>query len=63
MKPILMIGGAILVAVGLVWILQGLGIFTAIPSFMIGRMVWTWYGIACVVVGLLIILWARRRRS
>jgi hypothetical protein len=61
MKAILMILGAILMAMGLVWILQGLGVLTAIPSFMVGRMVWTWYGAACMVVGAVVILWARRR--
>ncbi len=61
MKPFLMIGGAVLMAMGLVWILQGTGVLTAIPSFMVGRMIWTWYGTACMVVGVLVILWARRR--
>jgi hypothetical protein len=60
MKFVLMIGGAILLALGLVWILQGVNILPG--SFMTGHIVWAWYGAACMVVGLLVVLWARRRR-
>jgi hypothetical protein len=62
MKLVLTIGGAILILAGLVWILQGLGILTAIPSFMIGRREWVWWGAASIVVGLIAVFWSRRRR-
>lgn len=50
-----------LVAVGLVWIGQGLGILTG-SSFMIGDPVWAVIGIIMVVAGVAVGLSAARTR-
>lgn len=49
----------VLVALGLVWILQGLGILTG-GSFMVGDRRWALAGVAAVVVGAVIGLRARQ---
>ena len=41
--------GAILLAVGGVWIFQGIG--TLKGSFMTGSPFWFWVGVACAVAG------------
>jgi hypothetical protein len=66
MRTILMILGVLAFLLGLVWIGQGLGYLTWTPSgmhpsFMIGDMHWTYYGAGLSAIGLLIILFARRR--
>jgi hypothetical protein len=66
MRIVLMIVGVIAFLLGLVWIGQGLGYLTWTPagmhpSFMIGDMHWTYYGCGLAVLGLIIILYARRR--
>lgn len=55
--------GTLAVAMGLLWIGQGLG-YVAWPasSFMIGSRTWVNYGSALAVAGLLAILIARRLR-
>jgi hypothetical protein len=63
-----MLVGIIAFLIGLVWIGQGTGYLTYTPagmhpSFMIGDMHWTYYGVALAVLGVLIILYARRRRD
>ncbi len=65
MKAVLMIVGLIALALGLLWVGQGLGYVTwhpagMKPSFMIGDMHWTYYGAALAVVGVLIMAWSRR---
>ena len=45
-QPVL---GVLLIAIGAVWTFQGYG--TLKGSFMTGSPVWLWIGIACVVVG------------
>jgi len=45
--------GVVLVAVGAVWILQGANVLPG--SFMTGRPLWLWIGIACVLVGLVLL--------
>jgi hypothetical protein len=51
MKPwLLMIGGVVLLAVGVVWILQGLG--TLAGSFMTGQKLWFAIGLLVAVGGL-----------
>lgn len=49
----------VLVAVGVVWVLQGLGILTG-GSFMVGDRRWALAGVAAVAVGAVIGLRARR---
>jgi hypothetical protein len=54
MRWTLVVVGAILVAVGAVWILQGLGPLKG--SFMTGQALWGWMGAVCVLVGLPVLL-------
>jgi len=66
MKTLLFIVGLIALALGVIWVGQGLGYFTWTPagmkpSFMIGDMHWTYYGAGLAVLGLLIIMYSRRR--
>lgn len=49
--------GVLLVVVGAVWTIQGYG--TLKGSFMTGSRTWMWIGIACVVVGVLILIASR----
>ena len=55
-----LIGGGILVATGLVWLFQGLGVLPG--SFMSGDPFWAWLGGAAVVVGVGLITWVMRDR-
>ncbi len=53
----------ILIAAGLVWIGQGLGVLKS-SSFMVGDVRWAWIGATFVVVGAVIgLLEVRRRRA
>ena len=66
MKIVLMIVGIVALLVGLLWVGQGMGYITwhpagMQPSVMVGDMGWTYKGVALAVVGILIIMWARRR--
>jgi hypothetical protein len=65
MKTILMIVGVLALAIGLIWIGQGLGYITwhpanMPPSFMVGKIVWTYYGAGLAVLGVIVIAWSRR---
>jgi hypothetical protein len=53
-RPVL---GVVLVVVGSVWTIQSYG--TLKGSFMTGSQMWMWIGIACVVVGVLILIASR----
>ena len=55
----LMIVGVILVAVGLLWIGQGVGYIGG--SFMTGQQQWTYIGVATAVVGAVLLLWTNLR--
>ena len=62
MRAVLTIVGVIAFLVGALWIGQGTGyVHWPASSFMINEMKWCYYGIALAVVGLLLILYARRR--
>ena len=50
MRTTLVIVGVILVAVGVVWFLQGSGHLAG--SFMTGSRFWEWTGVVAVVAGL-----------
>jgi hypothetical protein len=54
-----MVAGALMVAMGAVWFLQGINVLPG--SFMTGQMQWAVYGGALAVAGVAVILWARRR--
>jgi hypothetical protein len=60
MRIFLNILSACLIAMGIIWILQGVNILPG--SFMTGQIVWAWRGVACVIVGAPIMLFANRRR-
>lgn len=62
MKTALFVIGFIAVLVGLLWIGQGTGyVRWPASSFMIDARVWAWYGLALAVVGVALIIHARRR--
>jgi len=46
--------GGLLVAVGLIWILQGINVLPG--SFMTGQMVWAWRGAGTAAAGILLLL-------
>lgn len=60
MKRTLNFAGMLAVALGLVWVLQGVGILPG--SFMSGQPKWAVIGTIMVAVGVVAILRARRRR-
>ena len=61
MKMSLTVIGIILLLAGLVWGAQGSGYFPYPgESFMIGQTRWVYYGAATAIVGLLVIIFARR---
>ena len=62
MRTALVVVGSIAVLVGLLWIGQGMGyVRWPASSFMIDARVWAWYGIALAVIGIALIVHARRR--
>ena len=56
------IGGAALVLVGAVWVLQGLDSQFAPRSFMTGSRVWIIIGALVVAAGIALARWSWRRR-
>jgi hypothetical protein len=61
MKTLLTVVGVIVLLMGLVFVGQGSGYFPyPAESFMISQTRWVYYGAAIAVVGLLIIVLARR---
>jgi hypothetical protein len=61
MRTGLFIIGLIALLVGLVWIGQGTGIFPyPRSSFMINEVQWAYYGAATAIVGLILMVYARR---
>jgi hypothetical protein len=61
MKTSLTVIGIILLLAGLVWAAQGSGYFPyPAENFMISQTRWVYYGGATAIVGLLIIIFARR---
>jgi hypothetical protein len=62
MKTLLTIVGIIVLAMGLVWMGQGSGYFPwPASSFMISQTKWIYYGAVTAVVGILLVIVARRR--
>ncbi len=51
--------GFVLVAVGAVWVGQGLGLLRG-SSFMVDDMRWAVAGVVCVIVGILLLVRGRR---
>jgi hypothetical protein len=60
MRIILNILGCLLIAVGTIWILQGINILPG--SFMTGQIVWAWRGAATAAVGILALVIGNRKR-
>jgi hypothetical protein len=62
MRQALLVIGIIAALTGLVWIGQGTGYFPyPAQSFMVRATQWAWYGLAVLVVGLILIWYSRRR--
>ncbi len=59
MKTILTVVGVLLILGGGVWVLQGVNILPG--SFMTGDPQWAINGMVTIVVGIGLILWARRK--
>ena len=59
MKIVLTVAGVIMMVLGIVWILQGVGVLPG--SFMTGQIQWAVYGAVIGVVGAGLVLWARRK--
>jgi hypothetical protein len=53
--------GGVLLAMGTIWILQGVGILPG--SFMSGQIIWAWRGAAAAAVGLLVLFFGNRKRG
>lgn len=59
MKKVLLIAGVLLMLVGGVWFLQGINVLPG--SFMTGQTRWAVIGGVCVVLGLGLAAYSRRR--
>ena len=59
MKVTLNTIGAVLVVLGCIWFLQGINVLPG--SFMTGQIQWAVYGGLAVIVGLVLLLVAKRR--
>jgi len=53
MSKVAVVGGLVLAAVGVVWILQGLDLLKG--SFMTGRSFWAWMGALAVLAGVAVV--------
>lgn len=63
LRPILLVVGVVLALTGLLWIGQGLGyVHWPQSSFMLDQRPWADRGAAVAVIGLLLVLVARRLR-
>jgi hypothetical protein len=60
MKTLLTTVGAILMLMGTVWFFQGINVLPG--SFMSGQTRWAVNGVIAIAIGLLLIVWSRRRR-
>ena len=61
-RTVLTIVGALLIAAGALWALQGAGIVMwPAESFMLAQQNWVTYGIATVLIGVALIALGRRR--
>ena len=61
MRIVLNIVGLILILVGCIWLLQGVNLLRG--SFMTGHIRWAVYGGIAVVVGIVVLVAAARRRT
>lgn len=61
MKLVIRILGVCLIALGIIWILQGVNILPG--SFMTGQIQWAWRGGIAAVVGIILLVFARRKKA
>ena len=59
MKLVLTVAGVLMVLLGGVWIAQGVGVLPG--SFMTGQIQWAVYGGVLAILGVVLIVWIRRR--
>jgi hypothetical protein len=59
MRIVLRVLAVLLIIVGIIWILQGINVLPG--SFMTGQLQWAYRGGAAAIVGVVILLFARRR--
>ena len=61
MKTLLFVLGLVAIAIGALWVGQGLG-YIAWPeeSFMISQIQWAYYGAVVVAIGIALVVWSRR---
>jgi hypothetical protein len=62
MRIVWNIVGAVFVLFGGIWFLQGINMFPG-QSFMNGQTRWSIYGGIAVVAGIVLLVWANRRRQ
>lgn len=58
---VLLVVGILLDLIGTIWLLQGINLLPG--SFMTGQPFWAGAGIACMIVGMGLVILAIRRRS
>jgi uncharacterized membrane protein HdeD (DUF308 family) len=61
MRIVLKIVAVVLIIIGVIWILQGVNVLPG--SFMSGQIQWAYRGAAAVVIGIIFLVLARRKRS
>jgi hypothetical protein len=61
MRIVLRVVGGLLVIVGCIWFLQGVNVLPG--SFMTGQIRWAVYGGISVVVGIIVLVAAAKRRT
>ena len=61
MRIVSVVVGLLLIAVGVIWILQGINVLPG--SFMSGRPGYAVFGLVVTIAGLVIVLRSARRRS
>ena len=59
MKRVLLVLGVCLMALGTIWILQGINVLPG--SFMTGQIQWAYRGAATAAVGLIVLIVGRRK--
>jgi hypothetical protein len=60
MRIIANILAVLLIAMGVIWILQGVNILPG--SFMTGQIAWAWRGAAAAAVGIMLLILVNRKR-
>lgn len=64
MRVVLLIVGGLTLSMGIIWALQGAGLFPyPRESFMIAQTPWIWRGLLLAGIGAALIAWARGMRG